>query len=156
MERTGSGWQGRTDDLREEARTRMDTVEDESTAAMNPAPGTSSDGGQQSGGAMDTAREKASEVGQKAQEGVEQGRQQAASGLSQAAETLRERSEGSSGVASDAGVKVAEGMESAAGYLQTHTSTEIWTDVEGYVRQHPGQALAGAIVTGFLIGRILR
>jgi ElaB/YqjD/DUF883 family membrane-anchored ribosome-binding protein len=47
-------------------------------------------------------------------------------------------------------------MESAAGYLKEHSTTEMWEDLEHYAKEHPGQALAGAVVTGFLLGRILR
>jgi ElaB/YqjD/DUF883 family membrane-anchored ribosome-binding protein len=76
--------------------------------------------------------------------------------MERAADKIRERSESMDGAPAQAGAKVAEGMETAATYLKDHSTTEMWTDLEQYAKQHPGQALAGAIVTGFLLGRILR
>jgi hypothetical protein len=102
------------------------------------------------------AREKASEYGERAKEQIEAGREQTASGMERAAGMVRERTGDSSGVAGQAGVKVAESMESAAVYLREHNTADIWSDVESYAKQHPGKALAGAVVAGFLIGRLLR
>ena len=119
----------------------------------------------------DTPRDKASEVAgqaqqkagevttqaqQKAQEQLETGREQAATGMYRAAESLREKVGEGGSTPQQAGVKVAEGMEGAATYLQQHSTNEIWTDLEEYMRQHPGQALAGAVFAGFVLGRILR
>jgi ElaB/YqjD/DUF883 family membrane-anchored ribosome-binding protein len=55
-----------------------------------------------------------------------------------------------------AGVKVADTMESAAGYLREHNTEDMVGDLEKYVKAHPTTALAGAVVAGFFIGRILR
>jgi hypothetical protein len=105
----------------------------------------------------DQAREKASEYGDKAREQAEAGKDQAASGMEKAAGMLRERTAGTDGgVASQAGTKVADGMESAASYLRQHDTTEMWNDVEAYAKQHPTQALAGAVIAGFLLGRLIR
>jgi ElaB/YqjD/DUF883 family membrane-anchored ribosome-binding protein len=101
-------------------------------------------------------RETAAELGQKAQDQLDKGTDQAASGLEQAAEKLRSQTENSSGMPAQAGVKVAEGMESAAGYLREHNTEDMIGDVERYVKAHPTTALAGAVVAGFFIGRILR
>jgi ElaB/YqjD/DUF883 family membrane-anchored ribosome-binding protein len=101
-------------------------------------------------------RETVTEMGQKAQDKLDKGTDQAASGLEQAADKLREQAEGSSGMPAQAGVKVAEGMENAAGYLREHDTEAIIGDLEKYVKTHPTTALAGAVVAGFFIGRILR
>jgi hypothetical protein len=101
-------------------------------------------------------RETAAELGQKAQDQLDTGTDQAASGLEQAAEKLRSQTENSSGMPAQAGVKVAEGMESAAGYLREHNTEDMIGDVERYVKAHPTTALAGAVVAGFFIGRVLR
>ncbi|HXH21791.1 MAG TPA: hypothetical protein VNN10_07160 [Dehalococcoidia bacterium] len=102
------------------------------------------------------AREMASEYAEMAQAQVEVGKDQAASSMETAAQKLRERTMAQGGLGSQAGEKVAEGMESAAGYLREHSTGEIWDDVERYVRAHPMQALAGAAFAGFLLGRMLR
>jgi ElaB/YqjD/DUF883 family membrane-anchored ribosome-binding protein len=102
------------------------------------------------------AREKAQEYGEQAQQRAEQGKEQAAGGMERAAETLRSRTGDSSGVTAEAGTKAADAMEGAASYLRSHDTTEIWSDVESFAKTHPTQALAGAIVAGFVLGRILR
>jgi ElaB/YqjD/DUF883 family membrane-anchored ribosome-binding protein len=102
------------------------------------------------------ARETAGEMGQKAQEKLDKGTDQAAGGLEQAAEKLRSQTDGSSGMPAQAGVKVADTMESAAGYLREHNTEDMVGDLEKYVKAHPTTALAGAVVAGFFIGRILR
>ena len=104
----------------------------------------------------DRTKEAASEYGQKAQEQADRGMDQAAGGMERAAEKLRAQTENSEGMPAQAGVKVAEGMETAASYLREHNTEELLTDVEQYVRQHPTQALVGAIFAGFVIGRVLR
>lgn len=100
------------------------------------------------------AREKAGEYGQRAQEQADAGKDQAAAGMERAAGTVREKMGG--GAQGEAGARIAEGMESAAGYLRAHDTSEMLNDLETYARNHPGQALAGAVATGFILGRLLR
>jgi ElaB/YqjD/DUF883 family membrane-anchored ribosome-binding protein len=102
------------------------------------------------------ARERTQQVGEQARERAEQGRERAAGGMASAAEKLREQSEGQSGMRAEVGTKAADTMERGASYLREHDTQEIVDDVEKYVREHPMQALAGAVVGGFIIGRILR
>jgi ElaB/YqjD/DUF883 family membrane-anchored ribosome-binding protein len=102
------------------------------------------------------ARETASQYAEKAQEQLDHGTDQAAGGLEQAAEKLREQTQDGGGMPAQAGTKVAEGMESAAGYLREHNTEDMLADLEHYVKAHPTTALAGAVVAGFFIGRILR
>jgi ElaB/YqjD/DUF883 family membrane-anchored ribosome-binding protein len=59
-------------------------------------------------------------------------------------------------MAGKAGEKVAEGMERSATYLREHSTEDMRGDVERYVREHPMQAMAGALVAGFVLSRILR
>jgi ElaB/YqjD/DUF883 family membrane-anchored ribosome-binding protein len=113
-------------------------------------------GGQSAGTSPDGKDGGASEVGQQAQEKLDQGKDSAASGMESAADKIRERTQYSDGVQAKAGTKVAEGMEKTAGYLKEHDTNEMVDDLEKYVREHPVQALAGAVVGGFLVGRILR
>ena len=105
--------------------------------------------------ATEKAKEVASQYADKAQEQLETGKEQAAGGMQRAAETIREKTP-ESGVAAQAGTKVAEGMEQTAQYLQEHSTDEILGDLETYVRSHPTQAVVGAIFVGFMLGRILR
>jgi ElaB/YqjD/DUF883 family membrane-anchored ribosome-binding protein len=41
-------------------------------------------------------------------------------------------------------------------YLREHRANEVLDDVQGYVRKHPVQAIGGAVVTGLVIGRLLK
>jgi ElaB/YqjD/DUF883 family membrane-anchored ribosome-binding protein len=101
-------------------------------------------------------KQRAQEIGEKAKERAEAGRERAAGGLESAAGQMRERAEAGEGMTAQVGTKVADQMERTAGYLREHDTSQIFDDVEEYVREHPMQALAGAVVGGFLIGRMLR
>ncbi len=103
-----------------------------------------------------SAQDKATELGDKAQQTADEGMNKAAEGMESAADKLRERAEHSDGMTAEAGTKVADTMEKTAGYLRENDTTAILDDVETYVREHPMQALAGAIIGGFVIGRVLR
>jgi ElaB/YqjD/DUF883 family membrane-anchored ribosome-binding protein len=100
------------------------------------------------------AKEKAKEVGKQAQAKADEGINQAAGGLETAADKIREKTP-SEGMVGEASEKVASGVESAAGYLREKDSAQIFEDIENYAREHPMQAVAGALVAGFVIGRIL-
>jgi ElaB/YqjD/DUF883 family membrane-anchored ribosome-binding protein len=109
----------------------------------------------QAGEMADQAKNKASEMADQAKEGAEAGKDQAASGLERAAQVAHERAAGSEGMPAQAGTKVADVMEDTAKYLRTHDTNEIWRDLESYARSHPIQALAGAVVGGFVLGKLM-
>jgi hypothetical protein len=133
---------------------------------LNRAPrsGDSFDGGsEQSDGqgtmqnAMETGKAKATDMAHSLQERTEQGRERAAGGLESAANQLRSNFAGDGeGVKGQVGVKVADSLERASGYLREHETEQIWSDVETFVTEHPVQAAAGALVAGFVLGRMLR
>jgi ElaB/YqjD/DUF883 family membrane-anchored ribosome-binding protein len=133
---------------------------------LNRAPrsGESFDGGNgQSDGsgtmqnAMETGKAKAADVAHNLQDRTEVGKEKAAGGLESAANQLRSNfgSDGD-GVRGQVGVKMADSLEKTAGYLRDHETEQIWSDVETFVTEHPVQAAAGALVAGFVLGRILR
>jgi ElaB/YqjD/DUF883 family membrane-anchored ribosome-binding protein len=43
-----------------------------------------------------------------------------------------------------------------SGYLREHNPGEVIRDVGSYARRHPYQAIGGAVVTGVVIGRLLK
>jgi ElaB/YqjD/DUF883 family membrane-anchored ribosome-binding protein len=102
------------------------------------------------------AREQMQNVAGQAKDQAEQVRERAADSTEMAADKLREQVEGRGGVQEKVGIKAADAMERTAGYLREKRTDEIWHDVENMAREHPMQALGGAIVAGFVIGRILR
>jgi hypothetical protein len=103
----------------------------------------------------DQARERASAMSHKAQQRAEQGKEKAATGMHRAADRIRERGSGSEGLAGQASSKAANGMDKAADYLKDHNTDEMLKDAERYAKEHPGQAIVGAVVAGFLLGKII-
>lgn len=99
---------------------------------------------------------KATEFTERTRERADEGIGKAAGGMEDTARKLREQTEGKGGVQAKAGEKMAEGMEKTAGYLRERDTQQIMGDVERYVREHPLQAVAGAVVGGFILSRILR
>lgn len=110
-------------------------------------------------GNVDRMKQKAAETKDKVQEKVkettEEGIDRTAEGVQSAADRIRTQAEERGGMTAEAGTKVADTMERTAGYLREHDSEQIIDDVERYVRQHPVQAVAGAVVGGFILGRLL-
>lgn len=105
----------------------------------------------------DRARERIAQYTDRAQERVELGRERAASGVERAATLLRERSSNGAGkVGREATEKVAHTVESAAGYLQGHGTTDLLRDVSRYAKQHPWRALIVAVLVGFFFSRVFR
>lgn len=104
--------------------------------------------------AQDRAGHIADEARARAEDAADMGRERAADGMERAASMLHEH-EGAGAVGAVAG-RAAIGMERSAQYLRERDTSEMWTDVEHYIREHPAQGIAGAMAAGFLIGRILR
>jgi hypothetical protein len=98
---------------------------------------------------------KAQEMGSKAQEKAEVGKDKVADGIEGAVGTMREKMP-SDGMVGKAGTKAADGLERTAGYLRDHETTELWSDVQEYVKLHPATSLVGAVAAGFVLSRILR
>ncbi len=104
--------------------------------------------------AVETAKGYGPDVVQKAKAQADAGLDTAAGGIESAASKLRERA-GSDGVQAQAGAKVADTMERSADYLREHDSADIFDDVQRYVKAHPLQTAAGAVIGAFLLGRFL-
>ena len=85
---------------------------------------------------------------------AEAGEERAAEGMERAADMVRDRADGTP--AAGAAMMAADGMERGAGYLRSHDTNQMWTDVEEYVREHPVMGIAGSVAAGFLVGRMLR
>jgi ElaB/YqjD/DUF883 family membrane-anchored ribosome-binding protein len=101
-------------------------------------------------------KHQAQETASQAKEQLERGREHAGEYAENAAEMVREKAHERGGVQEKVGVKAADAMERTAGYLRENRTDEIWDDIERLAREHPIQALGGAVLAGFLIGRILR
>jgi ElaB/YqjD/DUF883 family membrane-anchored ribosome-binding protein len=95
-------------------------------------------------------------VTEKSMEGLEAGKERLGGGMESAADIIRDRTGETTGLPHDAGTKLADTMDKTATYLHEHSSEEIWSEVEHYVREHPTQALVGAVLAGLVVGRVLR
>lgn len=107
-------------------------------------------------GAAENLTDKVSGYAESLREQAENGKDRAASGLEKAATEMRGKLEEGGGVQAQVGAKLADGMESTAGYLREHEASEIWSDLESFVKDHPVQAAVTAAVAGFLVARLVR
>jgi ElaB/YqjD/DUF883 family membrane-anchored ribosome-binding protein len=107
------------------------------------------------GKASERVKDTASQAGRKAQETIDRNREPLADEMESAATRAREHAQGREGFQAQASARVADTMEKGAGYLREHDTQDMMEDLEKFVREHPVQALAGAIVGGFIIGRAL-
>jgi ElaB/YqjD/DUF883 family membrane-anchored ribosome-binding protein len=92
---------------------------------------------------------------ERAQEQVEGQRERIASRVEGAATSLKQHAEEGDNLRFEAERRVALGLESAAGYLHSHQTTEVAGDAVGYVRQHPMRSVIIAAIIGYLLGKLL-
>ena len=52
--------------------------------------------------------------------------------------------------------RAADRIDGAAQYLRDHEVKDMMSGVESFIKEHPAQALLGAVVVGFLAGRSMR
>jgi len=108
--------------------------------------------------AANRAQEQAKRYGQRAMDAVESGRESAAKGLDNAAAGIRSKADSLPGGAevSRFARRAADKIGGAAEYLREHEVKDMMSEVESFVKEHPAQALLGAVVVGFLAGRSMR
>jgi ElaB/YqjD/DUF883 family membrane-anchored ribosome-binding protein len=100
-------------------------------------------------------KRQASEAADQAGEQIEHAKGRAADAIDSGAGALRDQPEVNIGAVDNARMKVADSMESTASYLRDRDSSGILNDAEQYLRDHPMQAIAGAVAAGFVLGWIL-
>lgn len=110
----------------------------------------------------DKARDVASNVGHKVSEaassvghGADRAVQSAGSGMQSFADTVRERGP-QSGMFGSASSAVADSLDSAGEYLESHGLSGIGEDITNLVRRNPIPALLIGIGVGFLLARVVR
>jgi ElaB/YqjD/DUF883 family membrane-anchored ribosome-binding protein len=87
----------------------------------------------------------------KVQSSIEHGTDMAGDLAAKASDSIREYT----GRADDAAESVARKMDDASDYLHDADTGRLGSDIASYVKEHPLQAVAAAVVGGFLIGRML-
>jgi len=101
-------------------------------------------------------KERAGQMADKVAHGVDKTRLNAASGLDRAASVLHEKAGEIPPKIKDATHAVAEKLESVASYVRNSDLENVKGDVIKTARKYPAQTLIGAVVAGFLVGRIFR
>ena len=102
---------------------------------------------------MATTRHSAAETADRLQRQADAAIERAAEGAHKVAEKLHDRAEHLEGLRADANEKVAATIDRTADYLHGHDSEQLFGDVKSYVRRHPLQAVAGAIIGGLVLGK---
>ncbi len=110
----------------------------------------------ESEGAAAKLQGKASEVGGMIADQADASLGKAAEGLGMASEQIRQRAQEQGGIQAQLGGRVADGLDKTSDYLETRDTAQVIDDVEAYVKAHPMAAVAGAVVGGFVLSRILR
>jgi ElaB/YqjD/DUF883 family membrane-anchored ribosome-binding protein len=108
---------------------------------------------------QDTASElgqKASDLGHDAVDAIDARRGTAANGLDSAAAGVHANADKLPPSMSGFAHQAADGFGVSASYLRENKLGDMVADLEAYLKAHPGQALAGAVVLGFFAGRMLR
>ena len=136
-------------DTRAKAEQLADAAKEKAEAARDKTESLASDAKGKAAEFSGQARETAYSI-------AESGREGAAGALDSAAERLEDRAASSSGVQAATVERAAQGMQAAAGYLKEHETSEVWDDLEQYVKTHPMQSVAVAVAAGLVIGRALR
>jgi ElaB/YqjD/DUF883 family membrane-anchored ribosome-binding protein len=109
--------------------------------------------------AQDEAAElaqKASEFGRTAVGALDAPRSTAASAIDSAATALHENAERLPATVGKFAHQTADTLSTTADYVRDNTMRDVVTDLKGYVKAHPTQALVGAAVVGFMAGRLLQ
>ena len=73
-----------------------------------------------------------------------------------AAHGVRENARAAGDALSRAGRGVAAGVAGSAGYLRDNDAREMFDDVRGLAKKHPGVVLIALAVVGFLLGRKMK
>ncbi len=127
------------------------------------SPSNTNDAASSFGDVASRVQEKASELGQRASEfgqqavgAIDARRGTAASGLEIAAAGLHANADTLRPNVSQFAHQAADNLGATATYVREHTMRDMFSDLERYVKTHPTQALLGAVVMGFLVGRTIR
>ena len=106
-----------------------------------------------------TIRGKGAELGRSAIDALDSGREAVARGFGRAADTLHDGGDTLAAQGTNAGNMAhgaADKMASAAKYVRAHKTADIWDDLTGLVRVHPGKSLLAALAVGYLAGLALQ
>jgi ElaB/YqjD/DUF883 family membrane-anchored ribosome-binding protein len=101
---------------------------------------------------VSNAKEKVAEFGRKAVDSIDAQRTPAANALDKSAAALHQTGDKVGSAVHATGDK----LKASADYLRQTDVQGMMSDVNDLVKRYPGQALAAAVVAGFLLGRVIR
>ena len=101
--------------------------------------------------AAEKASSAVSSASERVQSSIERGTDVAGDVAGKAGDSIRDYT----GRADDAAETVAQKMDSASDYLHEADASTLGSDFANYVKQHPLQAVAVAVVGGIIVGRML-
>ncbi len=106
----------------------------------------------------DNLRDRAAEAGKQAMRAADAGRERAGSGLETAADKLHDAAEKLPGGERVRGAahKTADALGATGRYVSRHGVGDMLDDAADFIKAHPTQALVGALVIGFFVGRGMR
>ena len=112
----------------------------------------------QAAGAAAAVKEKVSALSHQAADRIDANRGSAASKIESAAAALHRSANSLPGgeTVHNAAHSAAGTLESTAGYIRTHETGDVLTDIELAVKRNPGPALLSAAGLGFFVGLALR
>jgi Neuraminidase (sialidase) len=102
-----------------------------------------------------TTKDKLGDFAHSAAEKIERGRVGTADTLENAATTVRTKGGEAGAAITDLSGKAATNLDSSARYVRNADMGQVWSDMAGVARRHPGAIAFGAIVAGFCMGRMM-
>jgi ElaB/YqjD/DUF883 family membrane-anchored ribosome-binding protein len=97
-------------------------------------------------------KDKISDMSQRVNDAIDEQRNAAASKLDDTASTLHD----AAGKMTRMAHRAADTLEQTSQYIREHDSSAMMEDVVHFVKRYPTQAIVGAAVAGFLVGRLFR
>ena len=102
-------------------------------------------------------KEKASEFTQRVNDTIDDKRETAASALSDTASRIHQSAESLPGAKmTSIAHRAADKLDQTSQYIREHDTSAMMEDVLDFVKRYPAQAIVGAVVAGFLAGRLLK
>jgi hypothetical protein len=100
-------------------------------------------------------KDKLNDLAQSAGERLERGRVGTAEALESAAAAVRAKGGEAGAVITNLSSKAATNLDTSARYVRNVDFGQLWADMGGLARQHPGAIAAGAIAAGYCMGRMM-
>ncbi len=92
----------------------------------------------------------------RAERAVEGAFESAAHEAGRLGQTAADRARSAADAAKNATKRVQRGLSHGADWVKQHDASEMWDEMQGLARRHPGKSMLAVAAVGFLVGRSLR